>query len=200
VRKSTTHPIATYLHIICIVGSSLAAGCRPDANAAPVPVVDLLREFERADKAPPHGFSLVVHEAGGVARAAVAVPVPSRLTVPLPIPRRAVLRTLVAIDAADPAAVVRFRIGISDHRIYEGLNELVVTGSRGWADLRTDLTAYAGFQWSVFYRPDRITWRLVLATDATGGAAARGVWGAPEIVTDGASAREYVVRRERLRH
>ena len=189
-----------YRHIICIVGLLLAAGCRHGADEVPVPVVDLLRELERAEKQPPGGFALVAHADDEVVRAAVAVPVPSRVTVPIPLPRRGVLRASLALDADAPAAAVRFRVGVSDDRIFEGLDAVTVTGDRqGWVELRTDLSAYAGFKWSLFYRPDRVTWRLVLATDAVGSAPARGIWGTPEIVTDSASAREYVVRRERLR-
>ncbi|MGH9371214.1 MAG: hypothetical protein ACRD15_06755, partial [Vicinamibacterales bacterium] len=61
------------------------------------------------------------------------------------------------------------------------------------------LSAYAGFKWSLFYRPDRITWRVVLATDAVGSGSPRAIWGSPEIVTDHRSAREYVTRRRELR-
>jgi hypothetical protein len=64
-------------------------------------------------------------------------------------------------------------------------------------DLRTDLSAYAGFKWSLFYRPDRTTWRLVLAADAVAGVPGRAVWGRPEIVADEASAKEYVAARNR---
>ena len=62
-----------------------------------------------------------------------------------------------------------------------------------------DLSAYAGWKWSLFYRPDRTIWHLVLATDPVDGAPATLLWGTPEIVTDAASAREYAARRQRLR-
>ena len=118
---------------------------------------------------------------------------------PLPMPRRGVLRTFVALDTDDSASAVRFRIGVSDHRIYEGLNERTITGERrGWVELRTDLSAYAGFKWSLFYRPERIVWRLVLAADALGPNPVRGVWGTPEILADRDSAKEYLARRARL--
>lgn len=188
-----------YRHILCIVCLIAALGCRSRAGDAPVAVVDLLRELDSAEKRPPAGFSLSAHEANSVVRAAIVAPVPSRLTIPLPMPRRGVLRAFVALDGDDPDAAVRFRVGVSDHRIYEGLNEITVTGERrGWVELRTDLSAYAGFKWSLFYRPERIVWRLVLAADALRPSAVRGVWGAPEIVADRDSAKEYVARRERM--
>jgi hypothetical protein len=181
-----------YRHIICIVGLILAAGCARDTGRPPVPVIDLLREMDRAEKRPPNGFEVVAHAAGDRVRAAIVVAVPSRLTIPLRVPHRGALRASVALHSADPAAAVRFRVGVSDDRIYEALGQTVVTGAeRGWVDLRADLSAYAGFKWSLFYRPDRVTWRLVLATDPVAGAPTRGVWGAPEIVADEASARAY---------
>ena len=180
-----------YRHILCIVGLILAAGCR-HAGGAPVPVIDLLGELDRAEKRPPQGFALTSHAAGDRVHAAVVAPVPSRLTIPLRLPVRAALQTAVALESPDPSAAVRFRVGVSDDRIYEGLGEIVVKGDqRGWVDLRADLSRYAGFKWSLFYRPDRMVWRLVLATDAVAHVPARAVWGAPEVIADDASAREY---------
>ena len=66
----------------------------------------------------------------------------------------------------DPVGA-RLRVGVSDDRTYDPLGELVlVPGARGWIELRTDLSAYAGWKWSVFYRPERTVWRVVLAADA----------------------------------
>ena len=183
-----------YRHILCIVGLILAGGCRHDTGP-PVPVIDLLRELDRAEKRPPQGFQLTAHGTGDRVRPAVVVPVPSRLTIPLRLPRRGALRASVTLEGADPSAAVRFRVGISDDRIYEGLGEIIVKGGeRGWTDLRADLSPFAGVKWSLFYRPDRVIWRLVLATDAVAHVPARGVWGTPEIVADETSAREYARR------
>ncbi len=118
---------------------------------------------------------------------------------PLTIPQRAVLRAFVAAEhkAPDgPAAPVRLRIGISDHRIYEGLVDAIVApGESRWTELRADLSAYAGWKWSLFYRPDRVTWRIVLAADAMGTGRSRAVWGTPQILADSESAREHSKRR-----
>ena len=159
--------------------------------------------MDRADKRPPAGFSLTDYRIGNAAHPAIAAAVPSRLTISLPLPRRGVFHAFAALadDAAVPrTAGVRLRIGVSDQRSSEGLTDLVLTaGSRTWAEIRVDLSAYAGWKWSLFYRPDRIVWRLVLAADTTDGVPATVLWGAPEIVTDSESAREYVARRQRLR-
>ncbi|MCA1559750.1 MAG: hypothetical protein LC753_00470 [Acidobacteria bacterium] len=170
---------------------------------APVRVIDLIREFDRADKRPPDGFAIGEHEIHGVAHPAISAAVPSRLTVALPLPRHGVFHAFVALGerpAGTRAAAVRIRVGVSDHRIYEALSELIlVPGERTWMDFRADLSAYAGWKWSLFYRPDRVIWRVVLAADATENVPATVVWASPEIVTDTSSAREYAARRHQLR-
>jgi len=121
----------------------------------------------------------------------------------LPLPRRGVLHAFAALEApgaGKPAASARLRIGVSDDRIYERLTDVVLTpGQRGWVDVRTDLSAYAGWKWSLFYHPDRVLWRLVLAADAIDGVATTAIWGSPEIITDSDGAKEYAVRRQRFR-
>ncbi len=161
-------------------------------------VVDLIRELDSAEKRPPTGFSVATYEVGGVTRPAIAAAAPSRLTVALPLPRRGALHAFVALAGA--SAPARVRIGISDDRIYEGLAELtLVAGQHTWTELRVDLSAYAGWKWSLFYRPERTTWHLVLGADPVNGAPGAVLWGAPEIVTDQRSARDYAARRQRLR-
>ena len=95
---------------------------------------------------------------------------------------------------------MRFRVGVSDDRIYEQLSSVQLTpdAQTGWTEIRTDLSAYAGWQWSVFYRPSARRWRLVLSTDAVTGIPGRGVWGVPGIDGDRAAAREHVERAARL--
>jgi hypothetical protein len=164
-----------------------------------VPVVDLIDEFERAEKRPSGGFRVPAHTADGLTLPAIVMPIPSRVTWRLPLPRGGLLRTSVTRADAVPGTIgmpsVRFRIGIADDRIYEGLTEITVAPEqRGWIDLRVDLAAYAGWKWSLFYRPDRVLWNLVLAADGAAGDATV-VWGAPEIVTDRRAAREYAARR-----
>lgn len=130
------------------------------------------------------------------------MPVPSRITWRLPLPRHGVLRMAVARDDSRGAAAppVRFRLGVSDHRIYEGLASVTLGGgARGWVDLHADLSAYAGRKWSLFYRPDGITWHVVLAADAVhAGEQPLALWGAPEIVAPADRVREYIDRRRTL--
>ena len=164
--------------------------------------VNLLREFDGADKRPPTGFQIVDRQIGDVSRPSLVVPVPSRLTIPLPLPRRGVLRAAAALDVpgADGAASVRLRVGVSDDRIYEHLTDVVLTSDqRRWIDVRADLSAYAGWKWSLFYHPDRVMWRLVLAADPIDGLPTTALWGSPEIITDRDAAKEYAERRMRFR-
>lgn len=123
---------------------------------------------------------------------------PSRAIWSLPVPRRSYFRAFVAAarTSSEPAAgAVRVRVGISDDRIYEGLAEAVLTPDAArWSEIHADLSAYAGWKWSVFYHPDRIRWRIVLASDPVGTAPATVMWGAPQILTDSESALEYASR------
>ena len=173
-------------------------GCGSDGPG--LPVVDLLKDVHRAERRPPAGVRVAPVPVAGVVRPALVAAVPSRVTWTLPMPDRAVLRTFVSIGAGHPGAVVRLRVGVSDERIYEGLAERVLTGpAPGWSEWTVDLSAYAGFQWSLFYRPGRTAWRLVLAADAVAGSPPDAFWGSPQILTDGRAAAEYATRRAHVR-
>lgn len=181
----------------------LFTGCERAPSDASVKIVDLTRTFASAERRPLTGFDVAVHVADGVARPSLVVPVPARAIWSLPLPRHGLFRAFLTVDgagAAGPAApAVRFRLGISDNRVYEGLVEQTLTPGSGWTEFRADLSAYAGIKASLFYRPDRITWRLVLSTDRVGPAPASAVVGSPEILTDASSAKEYLTRRQQIR-
>jgi hypothetical protein len=176
--------------ILCIL-LLLAAACRTPSSTPPIRIVDLIGELNRAEKRPPDAFTL--SDRNGVR--AIAGPAPGRLIWTLPIPRRAVFRAMAAVDGRAPA---RFRVGVSDDRIYEGLSSVQSIPGGDWTPIEADLSAYAGWKWSLFYRPERRSWRLVLSADAVGGAPTTAVWGNPEILSDPSSAREYA-RRTRHR-
>jgi predicted component of type VI protein secretion system len=198
-----TSAIARAGQIHCLLAAIVLAGCPSSTPSTPVRAVDLIRELDRGEKRPPRGFAIAEHQLDGVVLPVIAAVVPSRLTLPLPLPRHGVLRAMVALSDPAPgvrAAAVRLRVGVSDHRIYEGITEVILRpGERTWMDIRADLSAYAGWKWSLFYRPDRTTWRVVLAADATDNVPATVFWGMPEIVTDTTSARDYAARRQRMR-
>lgn len=157
--------------------------------------------MDNADRRPPGAFNVTEFHRDGVSRPAIAAAVPSRLTVRLPFPRHGVFHASVsranAPSGTHPGGA-RLRVGVSDDRTYEQLAALVLSpDARDWTDLRVDLSAYAGWKWSLFYRPDRIAWRLVLSADAVDDAPPTVIWGEPRIETDTASAREYIARRYR---
>ena len=97
---------------------------------------------------------------------------PSRLTWSARFPDHAELEGSVAIAAGSPGVTVR--IGIADDRSFEELVRLPLaesTGASKWAPIRADLGAYSGWKWSLFYRPSRVTWSLIVAADPTPGGA-----------------------------
>ena len=197
-----TSASATAGYLRCVAVSLVLGACRNSNPSAPIQSVDLVHEFDRADKRPPAGFAIAERDVDGVRVPVIMAPVPSRLTFALPVPRHGILHARAAFETATPEEIpgVRLRLGVSDQRIYEGLSETVLPSAAGaWTDVRADLSSYAGWKWSLFYRPDGITWRLVLAADALVGRPATVIWAAPEITTDLESAREYAVRRQRLR-
>ena len=197
-----TNAIAATRYLRCVAVSVVLGACRYSNPSAPIRSVDLVHEFDRADRRPAVGFAIAERDIDGLRVPVIVAPVPSRLTFALPLPRHGVLHARAAFETATPEAIpgVRLRLGVSDQRIYEGLSETVLPPAPGtWTEVRADLSSYAGWKWSLFYRPDRITWRLVLAVDALVGRPATVLWAAPEITTDLASAREYAARRQRLR-
>jgi hypothetical protein len=64
----------------------------------------------------------------------------------------------------------------------------------GWIRLSADLSRYAGWQWSLFYRPERHDWRIILAAVREIGTPAQAFWAVPGIDTDEESARRFTVR------
>jgi hypothetical protein len=189
-----------YIHTLVIVIGFIVVACRRSRDDVPFPVVDMVREFERAEKHPSSGCRTSVHSAGGLIRPSILMPVPSRAIWSLPLPRGGRFRSFLAVSSSDNGATVQFRFGVSDLRIYEALAQQTITAGRSaWVDFGADLSAYAGTKFSLFYRPDSMIWRVVLATDALGASSATAVWGSPEIVTDLAAAKEYAARRQRLR-
>jgi hypothetical protein len=180
-----------------------ASGCAP-ADRSPIRIVDLVRDARGADARPsPAAFEVGDVTIAGQSGPAIKTRAPSRLVYVLPIPLRSTFSARVGLDGGVDGGApqpLRFRVGISDDRIYEQLASVQLTpgAETGWVDIRADLSHYAGWQWSVFYRPGARRWRLVLSTDAVSGIPGRGVWSVPGIDGDRAAAREHVERAARL--
>ncbi len=173
-------------------------GCRggPGSPAAPGPArtyIDLLDQLGAAEKQPVHApadaFQVVAAAANGRARRSLSVRVPARVTWTVRIPRHATLRAAVAAEGRASAPVaVRFRVVISDGRVSEELMAPVVVAAstradRGWVPLVVDLSGYAGWQWSLFYRPSSRPWRLSFTAEPLAPLTGeiRGLWDTPDI-------------------
>jgi hypothetical protein len=184
------------------LGLTLSACSSTDRS--PVRIVDLVRLLPDAEARPSRAaFEVADVAMSGQSEPAIRTLAPSRLIYVLPVPRRSSFVARVALDGGvdgQPPQPLRFRVGVSDDRVYEPLAEVLLTPGvqTGWTALRASLSAYAGWQWSLFYRPEQRRWRLVLSTDATSGVRGRGVWAAPGIDGDRAAAREHVERAARL--
>lgn len=160
-------------------------------------VVDLLKQIGHAETRPLSAtIELGEHTFDGRSRASLVVPVPSRVIWTQALPVRGVLRVDAAVPDEPSPTIVRFRIGISDDRVYEGLVEREIAGGgssrQGWTPISADLSGYAGRKFSLFYHPDQRRWRIVFNVDAVSGAARWAYWGAPGIEADGDAARRFV--------
>jgi len=174
------------------------AGCNA-ANDPQVRVVDLLTSGVAERRPAKAELHIEERTFGTDTRSSLAVPPDSRIIWQMAVPARGTLNTSVGLSGGENDAAT-FRIAISDQRIYEPLVERTVTGgesARGWVPLNADLSRYAGWQWSLFYRPDGRQWRIILAVTRVGGTPDKAFWALPGIDADTASATQFVSRRGR---
>lgn len=183
------------LALACLADST----CRPRAANA-VEVLDLLKALPRAERRGPAEFGEPAKAAadgfGTDLRPSIVVVVPSRITWRgLRFAPGSLQRTTVGARPLASSTKVLFRIGISDERSYEDLARQVVdTDTPGWTDMRLDLSRYGGWQWSVFYHPDRHCWNLIFNVSASGGAlpGVAGLWALPAVYTAPDAQRELL--------
>ncbi len=141
---------------------------------------DLARDLAAARVQPavePLPVRRAVLDLNGTSTPAILMTSPSRVTWAVRLPERAELHATAAIvPDTDPAraAGVTVRIGVSDDRTYDELARVTLLppapGSRAaWHPVVIDLTPYSGRKWSLFYRPSRVTWQVIVNADATPG-------------------------------
>ncbi len=170
--------------------AAVGVSCRtPDSSRAPS-TIELARTLDGAELQPSAAaFSRTLVVLAGRDAIAIVAPAVSRVTWPLRLPPHAGFAAQVAAirNCADDTASVRFSVGISDERTYEELWRAVVPASDPasprWTPVGIDLGDYGGTKLSLFYQPDRITWRLIAnARPAPPSACvAQVLWGAPRV-------------------
>ena len=176
--------------------------CGPQATPT-FETLDLLRALPRAERRGPAPLGEPAEAAfdgfGADLRPSIVVVVPSRIVWRgLRFPKRSLVRTSIGARPGAASTDILFRIGISDERTYEELARQVVrAGTPGWTDISVDLSPYAGWQWSLFYHPDRRCWNLIFNVSASSGAspAPEGLWAQPAIYTDSAAQHDFVRAR-----
>jgi hypothetical protein len=160
--------------LVTLLASPLACG------RAPQPIhIDLLSMLALAEKRPPatadDAFFVRGVQLDGRTIPAVIVPQPSRIVWTVRIPRRASLTAhagLVPDRTGKYAGDAVFRIGVSGGKIYEKVYERRMTpgsveADRSFVPIAVDLSAWAGWQWSLFYRPSETAWNIVFSVDGT---------------------------------
>lgn len=147
------------------------AGCGSSTSHV---TIDLIHELPNAERRAAGDIDTAIRpdRAGPQddERPSLLMTAPARVVWSLRFPPHAHLTTAVRLipNGTSPEQAVTARVGISDNRIYEQLARVVVPAST-WQSLDIDLSEYSGFQWSLFYRPSKTTWRLNFSADATPG-------------------------------
>lgn len=186
----TTARLASVSAAILVV---VLSSCR---RGVPAPCcIDLLDAVASAEirpiVRPPDAIQVIDAAVGGTQRRSLSVIVPSRVSVRLHVPTRAIFNAALAVDAPaghEAGAGVAFSVGISDGRTYEPLiaRTILAGDAASWQPVQADLRRYAGWQWSLFYHPSSITWEIVLNSYGTGPSAEglRALWAGPAITGD----------------
>lgn len=152
--------------------AAMAASCAAPP-AAPIDLIAALPSAERraggnvddAVRTTPMQFG-ADHEPVLLLRA------PARVIWTVKFPARSALSASASMAAGEdgrPGPGVTLRLGLSDDRHYDGLLSMPIAPDREWRPVTLDLGRYSGWQWSLFYRPSKITWKLILNVDATPG-------------------------------
>ena len=190
------------LGVLLVALAMTLAAC---GTSSSVRIVDLVRDFRDAEARPSRAaFEVDRRLCRGQSEPAIRTIVPSRHHLRASRCRAAAHLSRASRSTAASTARLLNRFGFASASATTASTSswptsLLTPGDQtGWTELRADLSAYAGWQWSVFYRPEDQRWRLVLSADAVSGVRTRGVWGAPGIDGDRSAAREHVERAARM--
>jgi hypothetical protein len=150
--------------------AAASTGCGRAASAPPLPV-DLIARVPSARLQPEGAVRTDVVTIGDAATPVLLMPAPSRVTWPVRFPERAELDASLSLTT--DTSGVTLRVGLSDDRWYNEILRVrldpVPAGSPPWQAIRVDLSAFSGWKWSLFYRPSRIAWKLIVNAEATPG-------------------------------
>jgi len=173
-----------------ILAATAAIGACRSKQPPVAPSIDLVAELPHAERRAAGDIEVAIRPdvvgKGANSRMAIVMQAPARVIWLLRLPARPHIHTAVAL-APEPDGTmgggVTARVGISDGRSYDQPLLLKVTpdpsGVVVWHDVDIDLHAYAGWQWSLFYRPSEITWRINFSADVSPGGTL--AWSRPSI-------------------
>ena len=156
----------------CIgIGAVVIAASRCGGTPAPIDLLAALPTAERRAAGPIDRAIVLIAVAGDRGTEPVLqIQAPARVSYPVRLGAHAWLRGDVML-ATGSGEGVTVRVGIADTRTYEELLHLPVNPPRygidTWRTVDLDLGAYSGWQWSLFYRPSGITWKLIFNADPT---------------------------------
>ena len=154
----------------------LVLACGAGRCGSPPASIDLVAALPTAERralaAPDTAIRATVVTRDRLDQPALVTAAPARVIFPVNMPARGRFRTAVALQSSAGTGVT-IRVGIADSRSYDELLRVRVEpaapGADPWRTIDVNLGAYSGWQWSLFYRPSRITWKLILNADATPG-------------------------------
>ncbi len=173
---------AIALSAVALALFAATAGCGP--APASIDLTAALPSAERRALGPPDdAIHTTTISSDGANHTAIVMAAPARVLFPVNMPVHAHFHTAVGLEPGSGAGVTA-RVGIASTRRYDELLRIPLTlgpqDRTDWHPVDLDLGEYSGWQWSVFYRPQTLTWKFVFNADASPGG--RVLWLEPVIV------------------
>jgi hypothetical protein len=153
-----------------------AAACGRVPQPLPIDLLNELPAAEERGGGPPDANGASIHldiiTIGGSTKPALVTRAPARVTWSVHlVGRHPILTTAIAllpdVDGTSTSGAIA-RIAIIGGRSYDELARVAPeTSGSAWTPIVIDLSNYAGWRWSLFYQPYRMTWKLIFSADAT---------------------------------